>query len=100
MNSDQQLLHRSANRRRGWMSFAMSLFALATVGCSRSPSINILGSYFPSWLVCLGIAIALTFLAHVCATKKNLTEQLWPLPIVYSALLCLFSCTLWLTFFR
>jgi hypothetical protein len=78
----------------------ISLFALVTVGCSRSPAFNILGSYFPSWLVCLGIAIALTFLAHVYATKKRLTEQFWPLPIVYSALLCLFSCTLWLMFFR
>jgi hypothetical protein len=36
----------------------------------------------------------------VYVTKKNFAEQLWPLPIVYSALLCLFSCTLWLIFFR
>lgn len=82
------------------MSFALSLIAPATVGCSRSPTFNILGSYFPSWLVCLAIAIALTFLAHVFVTKKKLAEQLWPLSIVYSALLCLFSCVLWLIFFR
>jgi hypothetical protein len=42
----------------------------------------------------------LTFLAHVYATKKKLTEELWPLPIVYSALLCLLSCTLWLLLFQ
>ena len=78
----------------------MSLFALGSVGCSRSPEFNILGSYFPSWLVSVGIAIGLTFLVHIYVTKKKLSEQLWPLPIVYSALLCFFSCTLWLLFFE
>jgi hypothetical protein len=87
-------------RRRLWTSFLTSWFVSTISGCAGRPAFNILGSYFPSWLVCLGIAIALTFLAHVYVTKKKLTEQLWPLPIVYSALLCLFSCTLWLIFFE
>lgn len=100
MSSNHHCCERRANRRRRLMSFAVSLLAPATVGCSRSPTFNILGSYFPSWLVCIGIAIVLTFLAHVYATKTGLTEQLWPLPIVYSALLCLFSCSLWLLLFR
>ncbi|WP_432756496.1 YtcA family lipoprotein [Alloacidobacterium dinghuense] len=99
MSSNHQLFERCANRRRRWMRFAISLLAPATVGCSRSPEFNILGSYFPSWLVCLAIAIPLTFLVHTYVTKKKLTEQLWPLPIVYSALLCLFSCSLWLILF-
>ena len=59
--------------------------------CSRSPALNLLGSYFPAWLVCIGIATALTLLAHMYATKTKLAEQLWPSPIVYSALLCLLS---------
>jgi YtcA family len=89
-----------SNTRRLWTSFAASLFVLATAGCSRSPMFNILGSYFPSWLVCLGISIGLTFVAHLLVTKKKLAAELWPLPIVYSALVCLFSCTLWLLFFE
>jgi hypothetical protein len=100
MSPNHQFLWRCTHNRQSWISFAITPLLLATVGCSSSPEFNILGSYFPSWLVCLGIAIALTFLAHVYATKKKLTEQLWPLPIVYSALLCLVSCTLWLILFR
>ncbi len=99
MSSNQQSLERS-NTRRLWTSFATSLFVLVTAGCSGSPVFNILGSYFPSWLVCLGISIGLTFLAHMFVTKKNFADQLWPLPVVYSALLCFFSCTLWYIFFR
>ena len=86
--------------RRPWTSIATSLIALSTAGCSGSPVFNILGSYFPSWLVCLGISIGLTFSAHLLVTTKKLADELWPLPIVYSALVCFFSCTLWLIFFR
>jgi hypothetical protein len=89
-----------ANRGQVWKSFAASLLVLGSVGCSRSPEFNILGSYFPSWLVSVAIAIGLTFLVHIYVVKKKLAEQLWPLPIVYSALLCFFSCTVWLLFFE
>jgi YtcA family len=100
MSSKHSFCERSLKRSQRWKGFAASLFVLASVGCTRSPEFNILGSYFPSWLVCVAIAIALTFLAHIYVTKKKLAEQLWPLPIIYSALLCFFSCTLWLFFFE
>jgi hypothetical protein len=87
-------------KRRIGSHSALGLLALGATGCSRSPEFNILGSYFPSWLVSLAIAIGLTLLVHVYVTRKTLAEQLWPLPIVYSALLCFFSCSLWLLFFE
>jgi hypothetical protein len=77
-----------------------SLFVMATAGCAGSPSFNILGSYFPSWLVCLGISVGLTFGAHLFITAKKLAGHLWPLSIVYSALVCLFSSVFWLIFFK
>jgi len=95
--------HRSSghsNTHQWRAGFPASLLVLALTGCSGSPVFNILGSYFPSWLVCVAISIGLTFLAHLFVTAKKLADQLWPLPIVYSALLCLFSCTLWLLFFK
>jgi YtcA-like protein len=98
MNTNHQSFSPS-NTRQLRTSFATSLFVLATAGCSGPPVFNILGSYFPSWIVCLGIAIGLTFLAHAFVTTRKLADQLWPLPVVYSALVCLFSCTLWLIFF-
>jgi len=98
MSTNHESFERS-NTRRLLIGLIASVFVLATCGCSGPPVFNILGSYFPSWIVCLGISIALTLLAHVFVAAKNLADQLWPLPIVYSALLCLFSCTLWLIFF-
>jgi hypothetical protein len=78
----------------------MSPLLLAGSGCSGAPTFNVLGSYFPSWLVCVGVSIVLTLLAHVLITRRNLADQLWPLPVVYPSLLCFFSCTLWLLFFE
>ncbi len=99
MKSNHRPFTRS-NARRLWTSFVASMFVLTITGCSGRPAFNILGSYFPAWLVCLGIAIGLTFLAHLLVTTKKLADQLWPLPVVYSALVCFFSCTLWLIFFE
>ena len=92
--------HRSPKIRRLWICLVTSLFVLASAGCSAPPVFNVLGSYFPSWLVCLAISIGLTFLVHAFVTTRKLADELWPLSIVYSALLCLFSCTLWLVFFE
>lgn len=96
--------HRSCERfprpHRVWMGLVTSLFLLMAAGCSGPPTFNILGSYFPSWLVCVAISIVLTFLAHAFVTTKNLADRLWPLPVIYSSLLCFFSCTLWLIFFE
>jgi H+/Cl- antiporter ClcA len=99
MSTNHQSFERS-NTRRLWTSFVTSLFLLTTSGCSGPPEFNVLGSYFPSWLVCLAISIGLTFLAHAFVTTKKVADRLWPLPIVYSALVCFFSCTLWLIFFE
>jgi YtcA family len=100
MSSNHQSCEHSPRTHRVWMSLVTSIFLLAASGCSGPPTFNVLGSYFPSWLVCLGISIVLTFLAHAFVTTKNLADQLWPLPVVYSSLLCFFSCTLWLIFFE
>lgn len=99
MSSNRQSYER-LNARRSWTSVAVSLLVLAISGCSAPPVFNILGSYFPSWLVCVAVSIGLTFLTHAFVSAKKLADQLWPLSIVYSALLCFFSCTLWLIFFK
>jgi hypothetical protein len=98
--SNHRSFERSSKIRRLWVGLVISLLVLAASGCSGPPVFNVLGSYFPSWLVCLAISIGLTLLAHVFVTTKKLADELWPLSIVYTALLCLFSCTLWLIFFE
>jgi hypothetical protein len=69
-------------------------------GCSYSPSFNLLGSYFPAWIICFAIATALTTAIHTVFTKTKMVTELWPLPVVYPCLISFLSCTLWIIFFN
>jgi hypothetical protein len=74
--------------------------ALTTLdGCARSPSFNILGSFFPSWLLCLIVGICLAALAYWALARLKLESLIvWPV-LIYPCLAALFSFTLWLLFF-
>jgi hypothetical protein len=76
-------------------SAAMLLLA----GCSRAPSFNILGSFFPSWILCGVIGILLTVGSRLLFVRIKLEEQLSPLILVYPCLAAFFTFTLWLLFF-
>jgi len=73
---------------------------LALIGCERAPAFNVLGSYFPAWLFCLVVGMALTVAARIIFRKYNLSEALNPPLLMYSCLTAFFTFTLWLVFFR
>ena len=80
----------------------LSLAALAgsasLAGCSRAPSFNILGSFFPAWLVCLVLGLLLTVAARWFFLRFHIAIAL---PILtYPSLTALFTFALWLAFFR
>jgi len=65
--------------------------------CSRAPSIEVLGSFFPAWLVCFIVAIVLTALARLALLRLRVKVAL-PL-LVYPSLAAIFTFLLWLIFF-
>ncbi len=87
--------------RAGRIVIAVIAFAAlqGAVGCSRNPSFNILGSFFPSWILCGVIGIALTVIARLFFVRIKLEPQLSPLILVYPCLSLFFTFTLWLIFF-
>ena len=68
-------------------------------GCSRAPSFNILGSFFPSWILCGVVGILLAIGARMLLVRANVEKQLSPLILVYPSLAALFTFTTWLLFF-
>jgi hypothetical protein len=79
------------------MKTALVLALLLLASCSRAPSFDIVGSFFPAWLVCLIVAIVLTALTgwllrllHIPVAVPTLT---------YPSLTALFTFALWLIFF-
>ncbi len=77
-----------------------TLVVFGVSGCSYSPSFNLLGSYFPAWIICFAVATALTTVIHAVFTKAKIATELWPLPVVYPCLISFLSCTLWIIFFN
>jgi hypothetical protein len=72
---------------------------LFNTGCTRAPSFNILGSFFPSWILCGVIGIVLTVLVRVFLVRAKLEPELKPLIVVYPCIALFFTFTTWLLFF-
>ena len=85
----------NAIRRSTCTGFVITL--LLMTGCGRAPSFDILGSFFPAWLVCLVAAILLTVVSR--ALLSRYVEIVWPV-LVYPSLAAVFTFALWLALFR
>lgn len=74
-----------------------SLNALA--GCARAPSFNIVGSFFPAWLICMVVGIGLAVIANWMLRRYKLDQQIVWTIVVYPCLAAFFAFILWLVFF-
>jgi hypothetical protein len=63
-----------------------------------APSFDILGSFFPAWLVCVVLALLLT-IASRCLLMRARVVILVPI-LTYPSLTALFTLSLWPAFFR
>ena len=79
------------------VSAAFVAALLSTTGCGRAPSFDILGSFFPAWLVCFMVSILLTAMARALLIRY--VEIAWPV-LVYPSLTAVFALALWLALFR
>jgi cation transporter-like permease len=87
----------------GWWRIAVpgacAAFLLSAAGCTRAPSFNIIGSYFPSWILCGVIGILLAVGVRVLFVRWKLEPEISPLIVVYPCLAAFFTFLIWLVFF-
>ena len=76
---------------------AAALAPLLLTGCGRAPAFDVLGSFFPAWLVCFAVAIPLAVLCR--ALLQSRVEIVFPV-LVYPSLTAIFTFALWLALFR
>ncbi len=87
------------NRCRRWLSLTVALSTAALTGCRRSPTFNILGSFFPSWLFCLFAGIILAVVSNRLFVHFSLDKEiLWPV-VLYPCIALFSACALWLILF-
>jgi hypothetical protein len=78
--------------------FGLLLAVLLSTSCSRAPSFDILGSFFPAWLVCLAVGLLLTVAVRWLLVRARVVLAV---PILtYPSLTALFTFALWLALFR
>jgi hypothetical protein len=73
---------------------------LVLPGCSATPQINLLGSFFPAWMLCVGVGVVGTLLLRQVFVRAQLEPHLGVLPVVYFSLWLLLTLACWLLFFR
>ncbi len=64
------------------------------------PQINIIGSFFPSWMLCVLIGIVAALLGRRLCIRAGLDPYVGPPPLIYSSLALLVTLVLWMVFFR
>ena len=83
---------------------AVLLSALLSAGCrtsaGRSPTIDVLGSYFPSWMLCILLGLAATIIVRQILVGLRLDAHLRPAGLVYVSMMILWTMAAWLVFFN
>lgn len=69
-------------------------------GCSRAPSVSIIGSFFPIWMICIVAGVVAAFIARAVLVRCGLEHHVGPLWLFYPSTVTLCACTLWEVFFR
>jgi hypothetical protein len=76
---------------------------LTLTGCGvnhHSPTVDIVGSYFPAWIICVVLGLALTLITRQILIGLKLNTRLHPAPLIYICMLVFFTLVLWLAFFK
>ncbi len=80
-----------------FMRYTFPLAPLSLTSCGRAPAVDILGSFFPGWLVCLVAAILLTAFARLALGRFQMDVDL---PVLaYPSFAAFLTFALWLIFF-
>ena len=78
--------------------YAFAFVPLLLTGCGRAPAVDILGSFFPAWLICLVVAISFTAVGRFVLLRFNMNVAL---PVIfYPSFTAFFTFALWLVFFH
>jgi YtcA-like protein len=91
-------MRRAANRAAAGVLLLLGVLPLA--GCQQAPSFNVLGSFFPAWLLCVTLGILLAAGTRFLLLAVHLEQALTPPILIYPCLAALFTFGLWLLFFH
>jgi YtcA family len=66
----------------------------------RSPTIDILGSYFPAWMICIVSGLTLTLVNRWVIRAYHLELYASPAPLIYTCLTIIYTFMTWIIFYQ
>ena len=82
--------------RKTWL---LCLAVMGCSGCSRAPSVEIVGTFFPAWMFCIAAALIVTGLIRIEMARRGLEQKISPLVVFYPGVVVAISCLLWFILF-
>jgi len=73
----------------------MNIYALA-----NSPTVDVLGSYFPAWMACIVLGLLLTLITRQILIGFKLNVYLRVAPLVYICMMISWTLAVWLIGFK
>ena len=70
-----------------------------TSGCSDAPAQNILGSFFPAWMLCAAIGIAVSVVLRLLLGATGIEAHVPVAPLSYIACAVAITLLAWLLWF-
>jgi YtcA family len=84
----------------GFLLLVILLFIASRFFSYHSLTVDVFGSYFPAWMVCILTGIMLTLIAHWVVQLCDLKPYLGPAPLIYSCLMIVFTFATWILFYQ
>ena len=72
---------------------------IGVAGCGVSPSVNVLGSFFPAWLISIVVGVVLTVVVQQVLVGIGVAADIRPAAVVYPCLVGLLTLATWLMVF-
>jgi hypothetical protein len=66
----------------------------------HSPTVDVLGSYFPAWMICIVSGITLTLIARLIVQVRHWQPYVGPAPLIYTCLTIIFTFATWILFYQ
>ena len=67
---------------------------------AHSPTLDVLGSYFPAWMACIVLGLVLTLIARQVLIGLKLNVHLRLAGLVYFCMTVLWTLAVWLVYFK
>src|SRR5262245_8767790 len=103
MKLEFEPIRQSRHRSAGIILLLLLIGALVFVVrpmSHRSPTIDILGSYFPAWMICIVSGLTLTLISRWTIRAFRLEPYTSPAPLIYTCLTVIYTFLTWIIFYQ